>query len=332
MSFIIKKHIFIYGVLSFFALSLQAGTSMEIPESDGPVPVKMAVFIVDIDDIDAAEQNFTANVYYKVSWTDKRLSKDLKKKDILPLNDVWNPRIQVVNQQKIWPTLPEIVEVHPDGKVIYRQRVWGQFSQPLNLLDFPFDEQVFDVMMVAVGFEPDEIKITRDEKTPSGIAEKLSQADWKIVDWQAKNQPYSPLGESRTEGFVLTFRAKRKIGYYVMKIIIPLILIVMMSWVVFWIDPKDAGTQVGVAVTSMLTLIAYRFATDALLPKVSYITRLDYFILGSTILIFSGLIEVLITTTLAKKEKLPTARMIDRFARWSMPILFLAVTLKAFVF
>ena len=35
-----------------------------------------------------------------------------------------------------------------------------------------------------------------------------------------------------------------------------LVLIVMMSWAVFWIDPSTSNSQINVAVTSMLTLIA----------------------------------------------------------------------------
>jgi hypothetical protein len=51
------------------------------------------------------------------------------------------------------------------------------------------------------------------------------------------------------------------------KVILPLILIVAMSWIVFWIDPEESGIQISVAITTMLTLIAYRFAVGADLPK-----------------------------------------------------------------
>ena len=62
--------------------------------------------------------------------------------------------------------------------------------------------------------------------------------------------------------------ASRQTGYYVLKVILPLVLIVIMSWVVFWIDPNEPGTQISVAVTSILTLVAYRFMIDSLLPNV----------------------------------------------------------------
>ncbi len=81
----------------------------------------------------------------------------------------------------------------------------------------------------------------------------------------------------------------------------------------------------------MLTLIAYRFAIDANLPKVSYLTRMDYFILLSTILVYASLIEVIITSTFAKNEKLSQARALDRQMRCnrSLPPPYLGIDLGA---
>src|SRR4051812_36284102 len=66
-----------------------------------------------------------------------------------------------------------------------------------------------------------------------------------------------------------------------LKSFLPLVLIVMMSWAVFWIDPNTSNSQISIAVTSMLTLIAYRFAVDGQLPRLPYMTRLDTFFLAS---------------------------------------------------
>jgi cadmium resistance protein CadD (predicted permease) len=114
------------------------------------------------------------------------------------------------------------------------------------------------------------------------------------------------------------------------KVILPLILIVAMSWIVFWIDPEESGIQISVAITTMLTLIAYRFAVGADLPKVSYLTRLDFFILSATILVFASLIEVIVTSTLAGQEKIALARNLDNWSRWLFPTIFSMVALITF--
>ena len=117
----------------------------------------------------------------------------------------------------------------------------------------------------------------------------------------------------------------RNAQHFIVKVIIPLVLIVMMSWAVFWIEPTDTGTQVGLAVTAMLTLIAYRFAVDSDVPKLPYLTRLDAFILFSSVLVFLSLIEVMVTTKLAGRSRLELARNIDRHCRWIFPLVFATV-------
>jgi cadmium resistance protein CadD (predicted permease) len=120
------------------------------------------------------------------------------------------------------------------------------------------------------------------------------------------------------------------VQYYIFKIILPLVLIVMMSWSGFWIDPVNANSQISVAVTSMLTLIAYRFAVDTQLPRLPYMTRLDVFFLISTLLVFFSLIEVLVTTILDNKQQTKLAKRIDRYCRVIFPVIFAVATIGIF--
>jgi hypothetical protein len=103
----------------------------------------------------------------------------------------------------------------------------------------------------------------------------------------------------------------------------------MMSWSVFWIDPADGGTQIGVATTTMLTLIAFRFAIDNSLPRISYLTRLDEFVMASTVLVFLILFEVIITSRLAKTGLHERALKIDRWSRLVFPLVFVAVLIRS---
>ena len=98
-----------------------------------------------------------------------------------PLQDVWNPQLLVVNQQRVVKTFPDVVSISPNGEVTYRQRLWGTFSQPLNLVDFPFDQQKFVIQLASVGYNMDEIDLRSDPKETMGHG-SLSVPDWKILD------------------------------------------------------------------------------------------------------------------------------------------------------
>jgi hypothetical protein len=296
-------------------------TKRPLAES-GPTPVKATVLILDVDSIDSAHQNFSANVVLRLGWKDPRLARNGGEGNaIYDLQEVWHPRVRVVNQQKAWQTFPEQVEVSPDGDVVYRQRLWGTFAQPLRLHRFPFDEHTFQIQLVATGYQPHEVNLVDDDRYVSSIVSNLSLADWTVQDWKSVTTPYSPApGYPAYTSYTFSFQAKRLIGYYLFKVILPLGLIVMMSWIVFWIDPKESGIQISVSITSMLTLIAYRFMVGTMLPRVSYLTRLDYFILASTLLVFTSLLEVITTYTLARSDRLTLARSIDRWSRLAFPL------------
>ncbi len=125
------------------------------------------------------------------------------------------------------------------------------------------------------------------------------------------------------------FKTSRYTSYYMWKVILPLAIIVMMSWLVFWIEPTQFGPAVGLSATAVLTLIAYRFLLGNLVPRVSYLTRLDIFIMGATILVFLGMVEAVSAAKIStKNERL--AKHIDRASRVLFPVAFILVAYFAF--
>jgi len=245
-----RNRVRFFRVLAFFwfacagsSLLAEETVSRPGPEDGGPTRVYVAMGLLDIDEIDTAEQNFTANLYLAVRWHDPRLIHDGPGRQVFTLDEVWHPQVLFVNQQKIWPTLPEIVFVSPDGQVEYDQRIWGPFSQPLEVQDFPFDTQDFIIQLASTRYEPPELVFEADPEMESGLAPEFSLPDWKVLNWKLDFTPYRPMSSHRgAASFAMVFRAKRYVSHYLLKIILPLILIVMMSWIVFWIDPAESGT------------------------------------------------------------------------------------------
>jgi hypothetical protein len=225
----------------------------------------------------------------------------------------------------VWESLPKVADVTPDGTVTYSQRYVGPLSQPLMLSNFPMDEHRFTIQLATaedVEFVP-EVKLGFSGGT---ISDNLSLTDWEIVKYEALSHPYEPIETVSTPGFAFEFTAKRHFLYYLWQVILPLALIVMMSLSVLWIDRSNAGAQIGLATSAMLALITYRFILARLLPKLPYMTRMDYFTLGSTLLVFMALIEVIVTVTLYRDKHDRIVHNIEKFARFAFPILFLLMS------
>ena len=345
LSFLIILLLFAWDI-SFSMASetkIPSGVDMSRPDADkGPTKVSVAMWLLDIDSINSSDQNFVANVFVKLSWKDERLAHSNTSNETYRVDQVWTPVIQIANEIGIVRrTLPEVVRVNQDGVVIYRQRFVGPFSQPLKLNDFPFDSQTFQIQLVPSGtstssadikFVADKVWIDDGVKDAAGISDNISLPDWKIKSFDTFPEAYAISPLIKNPGYIFEFVAKRDIRHYIWKVIIPLLFIVMMSWAVFWIDPSNSGTQIAVAMTSMLTLIAYRFAIDTQVPKVPYMTKLDQFMVVGTIFVFLSLIQVLITSRLFQSGRMELSRKVDRLSRILFPLFFVVGLFLSLVF
>lgn len=305
----------------------------------GPTQVSVGIWTVDITDIDSAQQTFTADMAVVLRWKDARLAHTGTGVAHYALDQIWTPRVAIANEtSSVTRKFPDSVEVEPDGTAIYRQRYVGAFTQSLRLQSFPFDRQAFHIQLVAIRYRPDEVVFVPDEdwirdglQQGAGISQSITLPDWTVEKWGTAAHDYALTPGLHYSGYVFEFTASRNTEHYILKIILPLILIVMMSWSVFWIGPTTSNTQFSIAVTSMLTLIAYRFAVDNQLPRLPYMTRLDVFFLISTLLVFFSLIEVLVTTILDSNQREKRAQAIDRYCRIVFPAVFFLASIIIFM-
>jgi hypothetical protein len=135
---------------------------LERPTAWGePTEVEVSILVLDVDEVNSAEQSFSASIYYQARWSSPFLVHDGPGPLHLGLTEVWSPRLTILNQQQAWNAYPGSVEISPSGEILYRQKVWGRFSQPLDLRDFPFDSQTLTVHIVAADLAETEVKMIR---------------------------------------------------------------------------------------------------------------------------------------------------------------------------
>ena len=305
------------------------------PEPEGtPTEVDVGVFVIDISKINDVEQTFTADFALILRWQDPRLAGAQGVRSLF-MKDIWHPYVLIQNQRKLSKHYREIVEVDGKGQVTYRQRFSGELTLPLDLKDFPFDQHLLPIQVASFRYGPQEVAFRIDTQR-MGESEDFSISDWAVQKGAARLDPYYFAPQARNIArLVYEQKVSRYLGYYFWRIIFPMMIIVFMSWVVFWISPKQMGTQIGVASRTILTLFAFKFALTSLLPKIPYLTRLDIFILASTIMSFLAFVEVIITSKLAEDEenerKVALAKKTDVWCRWMFPAAFGLITIIVFV-
>ena len=122
----------------------------------------------------------------------------------------------------------------------------------------------------------------------------------------------------------VNFTLKRRLGYYIFHTYIPTCLIVIMSWISFWIKPEAVPARVTLCVTSLLTLSTQHAQSQKSLPPVSYIKAIDIFMSSCTVFVFASLMEYAVVNILMaadeKTNQSPYSSTFNRTYTTAVPI------------
>jgi hypothetical protein len=291
----------------------------------GDQAITIGVVIIDISKIEEREQQVAVDLGLRATWQVPELA-DESAPEIrtLPLEEARSPELLVFNARDLDEKLPQTVRVDRAGKVSYRQRLQGTLSTPMDLENFPFDTQEIIIQILCLG--ADGRSLIADIKA-SGIMEGTTVPGWIIEKPVIDTRLLDSLDGTRSYEIIETrYSMTRHQTFFLWKLFLPLTLIVFMAYAIFYLDPAILASQIAISTSSVFALIAYNFALSHMLPKTSYLTRADYFIIGCTILVFSAMYVTVVTGALARKEKwIRLAGRIDVWGRFIYPAAFLVV-------
>ncbi len=298
----------------------------ERPGSDDkPTEVKVGLFLIDVTTISDVDQTIRVDFWLQQNWTDDRLVNFEGCE--FRLDEVWTPGIDIINSGRLFQRNPDSVRVGPGGQMTYGKRLSGALVFPYRAAEFPFDRHEIVISVFTPIYSQQNLVLSVNDDVTGRTDRQLNIPDWQIRNVFAKIVTHNvEVIDGKFSRFDFHIPAKRLSSYYVWKIIVPLCLIVAMSWTVFWIDPSQYGPQIGMSATSMLTLIAFNFAQSNIVPRLSYFTIMDTFIAGSTVLVFLALIESMAVSYMATKGRKEVASRIDRVCRWVFPTVFVVFT------
>ena len=154
-----------------------------------------------------------------------------------------------------------------------------------DLRNFPFDKQ-----RIVFSFSEEDIDVSLEPKWEvyANLYELYKKNNlingWKLVDTRVIGGNYQEVGSWEDTYFNqlnIILEIERQSSYYVYKIILPIILILMVCWSVIWITPKEIESRLTVTIVCLLSLIAYNFVIDKEIPKLEYLTIMDWIIFTS---------------------------------------------------
>jgi hypothetical protein len=301
-----------------------------ITPQGGPVEVNVHLYLNDLTEIRDARESFVGDVFLRGEWQDRRLAHAGPEPCSADPETIWTPRMQLLNRRQLDQVGEQQLVVEPDGSVRQVIRVYGEFSFRQDLTDFPFDQQTLRFVLGS-NLGPEVVALKAEPKN-IGTAESLSVANWRIstLGSQSSERYIAPV-ERTISTLEIDFLAERLTGFYTWQLLVPLALVVMMTWTVFWMPLEFVAPRVGLVATSMLTLIAYRFSMTSVLPPIAYLTRLDKFMVAASILVFGALAAAVAISYFEHRGHDASARRLNYVSRVLAPLSFLAVYWMVFL-
>jgi Neurotransmitter-gated ion-channel ligand binding domain len=326
------------SAMAFPALPAQAGEAkvtkppvdLRRPPTDGPVDVSVGLYITNLVAIDETRETFEVGGYLAGQWHDPRLALPggtPGKRRSFRLQDLWAPAIESGNSIS-HKTSQYWLEADNDGTVTYRERFDAVYSSSFELRKFPFDTQVLRFEYQPFLSSDSQMRFRLQALPGTGISpeQHTELAAWQIGDlrYRADKLDLDPFQDPSHEA-IFEVTVKRRSGFYLWKIFLPLILITLVPVVVFWIDVKEFDWLLKIPMTMLLSMVAFQFTVARDLPRLGYITFLDAVFLASFVFCFLGVIEITTVYVLQKYGRRAAAVLMHSAGKWAYPLAYLAV-------
>ncbi|XP_065064249.1 glycine receptor subunit alpha-2-like [Rhopilema esculentum] len=246
------------------------------------------------------EGTFTLDIYIRTSWNDFRLRHNATKYITYPgasSNDwLWQPNIFFVNGLKSFKhdvlAPNQYVRLWPNGDILTSTRVTVEADCPQDLTNYPFDVQVCKLNLESYSYDSDDLALEwRNNSALMLLNSEMSQfVVTKATLHKNRNRYISGVFDSL---YVKIF-FQRRIGHYVFQVFIPCNVIVLLSFLTFWMNPDDVGDRLAVGITTVLTVVFLMQSINNHLPKVSYAKAIDGYLIACFLLVFATVAETVL--------------------------------------
>ncbi|XP_056337409.1 gamma-aminobutyric acid receptor subunit rho-2 [Danio aesculapii] len=291
-----------HAVKSEHLLSVEDHDFTMRPAFAGPaVPVGVDVQVESLDSISEVDMDFTMTLYLRHYWKDERLSFPSKHNKSMTFDGrlvkkIWVPDVFFVHSKRsfIHDTTTEniMIRVYPDGHVLYSLRVTVTSACNMDFSRFPLDTQTCTLELESYAYTDEDLMLywkSGDESLSTDDKISLSQFLIQKFHTTSRLAFYSSTGWYNR--LYINFTLRRHIFFFLLQTYFPATLMVMLSWVSFWIDRRAVPARVSLGITTVLTMSTIITGVNASMPRVSYIKAVDIYLWVSFVFVFLSVLE-----------------------------------------
>lgn len=314
------------------------------PTDNGPVEVRASFEIDEISAINDETETFEFTGVLTLRWRDKRQAFDPAAAGVnekiyqgdYQFNEIapsWFPQVVLVNSAGSYESRGVVLRVRPDGSQTLIEKINAVAKTELNLRRFPFDRQTLKAVFEVLGFDDSEVVLRVESGMISSVSSVISIPQWTIsgMSVSVRDRPASYAGRRGVASAFVTSIDVQRESFYVSRLVtLPLIVIVLLSFSVFWMDRSSLGDRISVSFIGILTAVAYQVVMSEILPRIAYVTWMNAFLNFSFLMMVGTVIINLVVGALDKQGRSELAHRVDRLCRWMFPLTYFGLVLFAF--
>ncbi|CAD5227837.1 unnamed protein product [Bursaphelenchus xylophilus] len=299
---------------------LQKNSHAPPVEPGQPLRVMIGIYVESIGKFQSTEMSFDADLYLYMNWKDPQLAHN--EGEYILINDpklrehIWMPDLYFSNSRSAKfhdVMVPNFsIFVAEDGNIAYSGRLTITVACNLNLVNYPMDRQKCQIRTLSYAYIANKVNITWFSKEPIRKNSAIGLPEFVIDEispsycdgtyrYAFMDHSYK---EDRFSCLEVNIYLRRAIGYHLVQSFTPTALIVIISWVSFWIDRRAVPARVTLSFTTLLSLSTLGNGLRIGLPQVSYAKALDLWFGVCMFFIFMNLLEfALVNSYMRQAEK-----------------------------
>jgi hypothetical protein len=273
-----------------------------------PQTVSIGIVLVGLYNLDEKASTWDADFYLYESWKPA---------------PGFAPQTEIVNEVDRHSQQFDDVELK-NGTCTRSRRIRSTLHTPFNLRMFPFDRQHVELQVSDANYGAADLTYA-DKPYAFGVDEvaRAELSGWEIAGDPTFSRTTRAFqweeGAPKYDYATVKLAVKRHIAFHLTRFFLPLFIIVAVAFGVFWVDPEDLSSQIGIGVTCLLAAIAFQFAQGGNLPEIAYLTLADRVYATCYVAIALALGESVYCNALARSGRKEDARKLDRFCRIAFP-------------
>lgn len=281
--------------------------------------VHVGMYLRALPELDLKTNSYLADFYLWFRW-DRSLGVDPSQTfEFTNAVQSWDLKMQPLYTDAAGSPAPEDL----GGGALYQiYHVHGRFQTPFDLHDYPFDRQTVRIELEESESLVDELTYAWDIDGET-LHPGLTIPGWTVESSRAEvaGATYpTNFGDTRNRGahdrysrFTYLLSVERPIVGYLVKTILPITVVMLITFVCFFIELRYFEGRIGLAITGLISAVALQLTSGSELPDVGYMVLLDKIYNLSYFVIFIALAESVLAVRLSDSGHVELAKRLDRF-------------------